>query len=83
MTFTEYRAVTQPFGTNPDSGEGVSLTAGIVDLTATITDKDGDFQTASIDLGSRLTITDDGPTIGGFEQAFIAAQRQSNRQWRL
>jgi hypothetical protein len=45
-----------------------------VNLVATITDKDGDFQTANLDLGSRLTITDDGPTIGGFEQAFIAAQ---------
>ena len=74
VTFTEYRAVTQPSGTNPDGGEGVSLTAGTVNLVATITDKDGDFQTASLDLGSRLTITDDGPTIGAFEQAFIAAQ---------
>ena len=74
VTFTEYRAVTQPSGTNPDSGEGVSLTAGIVTLVATITDKDGDFQTASLDLGKQLTITDDGPTIGGFEQAIIAAQ---------
>jgi hypothetical protein len=45
-----------------------------VSLTATITDKDGDFQTASLDLGKQLTITDDGPTIGGFEHAFIAAQ---------
>ncbi|WGS23081.1 DUF5801 repeats-in-toxin domain-containing protein [Bradyrhizobium sp. ISRA463] len=74
VTFTEYRAVTQPFGTSPDTGEGVSLTPGIVDLVATITDTDGDFQTASLDLGMQLTITDDGPTIGGFEQAFVAAQ---------
>src|SRR5262249_20717286 len=63
VTFTEDRAVAQPFGTKRDGGEGVSLTAGIVNLTATITDKDGNFQTASRDLGSRLTITDDGPTI--------------------
>ena len=48
---------------NPDTSEGISLTAGIVNLTATITDKDGDFQTASIDLGKQLTIQDDGPTI--------------------
>src|SRR6266446_1943380 len=68
VTFTEYRAVTQPFGTNPD-GEGVSLTAGIVNLTATITDKDGVFQTASRDLGSRLTITDDGPMIAAMGTA--------------
>src|SRR5262249_10968254 len=74
VTFTEYRAVAQPSGTNPDGGEGVSLTAGIVNLTATITDKDGDFQTTSLDLGSRLTITDDGPTIGGFSHATIIAK---------
>jgi VCBS repeat-containing protein len=74
VTFTEYRAVTQPFDTNPDGGEGVSLTAGIVNLVATITDKDGDFQTTSLELGKQLTITDDGPTIGGFENAFLAAQ---------
>jgi len=75
VTFTEYRAVAQAFATNPDGGEGASLTAGIVNLTATITDKDGDFQTASLDLGSRLTITDDGPTIGGFSLATILAQQ--------
>jgi hypothetical protein len=34
-----------------------------VNLTATITDKDGDFQTASLDLGKQLTITDDGPIL--------------------
>ena len=81
VTFTEYRAVTQPFGTNPDGGEGVSLTAGIVNLTATITERDGDFQTASIDLGSRLTITDDGPTIGGFDETNYRhrRRRQSTR----
>jgi len=79
VTFTEYRAVTQPFGTNPDGGEGVSLTAGIVNLTATITESDGDFQTASIDLGSRLTITDDGPTIGGFGDTTIVIVAGDNQ----
>ncbi|WP_271614724.1 DUF5801 repeats-in-toxin domain-containing protein [Bradyrhizobium sp. CCBAU 51627] len=73
VTFTECRAVTQPFGTNPDGEEGLSLTAGTVNLTATITDRDGDFQTASLDLGTRLTITDDGPEIGGFGLATIVA----------
>ena len=77
VTFTEYRAVTQPFGTNPDGGEGVALTAGIVNLTATITEKDGDFQTASIDLGSRLTITDDGPTIGGFGETISSSSPET------
>ena len=45
-----------------------------MNLTATITDKDGDFQTASVDLGKQLTIQDDGPTIGGFDHAIIDAQ---------
>src|SRR4029453_8612510 len=72
VTFTEFRAVTQ--ASNPNGGEGASLTAGIISLTATITARDGDFQTASIDLGSRLTITDDGATIGGFSHATVIAQ---------
>ncbi|HEX7921083.1 MAG TPA: DUF5801 repeats-in-toxin domain-containing protein [Bradyrhizobium sp.] len=74
VTFTELRAVTQPLGTNPDTGEGVALTAGTVHLVATITDKDGDFQSASLDLGKQLTITDDGPTIGGFPETAITGQ---------
>jgi VCBS repeat-containing protein len=74
VKFTEYRAVSQALATNPDTGEGASLTAGIVNLIATITDKDGDFQIASIDLGRQLTITDDGPTIGSFDHAFIDAK---------
>ncbi|WP_143201671.1 DUF5801 repeats-in-toxin domain-containing protein [Bradyrhizobium sp. NAS96.2] len=74
VTFTEYRAVTQPLGTNLDTGEGVTLGAGIVNLVATITDKDGDFQSASLDLGKQLTITDDGPTIGGFPETSITGQ---------
>jgi VCBS repeat-containing protein len=74
VTFTEYRAVTQPFGTNPDGREGVSLTIGIVNLTATIIDRDGDFQMASLDLGSRLAITDDGPTIAAFDHTIIEAR---------
>src|SRR5262249_50304186 len=63
VTFTEYRAVTQPCGTDPDSGESVALRSGIVNLVATITDHDGDFQSASLDLGSHLSIADDGPCI--------------------
>ncbi|WP_456728581.1 DUF5801 repeats-in-toxin domain-containing protein [Bradyrhizobium sp. USDA 3364] len=63
VTFTDYRPVKQPLGTDPDGGEAVSLTAGLVSLTATITDKDGDFESASVDLGNQLTITDDGPCI--------------------
>jgi len=59
---------------NPDGGEGALLTPGVVNLTAMIIDKDGDFQTASLDLGSRLTLTDDGPTIGAFSHATVVAK---------
>ncbi|QOZ36831.1 DUF5801 repeats-in-toxin domain-containing protein [Bradyrhizobium sp. CCBAU 53421] len=72
VTFTEYRAVTHPSCTSAD--EAVSLTSGIVDLVATITDKDGDFQSASIDLGKQLTITDDSPTICNFSKICVADQ---------
>ncbi|WP_244068218.1 DUF5801 repeats-in-toxin domain-containing protein [Bradyrhizobium sp. Ce-3] len=74
VTFTEYRAVTQPYGTNPDTGEGVTLNAGVVNLVATVTDRDGDHQSASLDLGTHLTITDDGPTICDFQPIVVAAQ---------
>ncbi|WP_205758093.1 DUF5801 repeats-in-toxin domain-containing protein, partial [Lactobacillus crispatus] len=63
VTFTEDRAVKQSLASNPDTGEGISLATGVVTLTASITDKDGDFQNASLDLGAKLTITDDGPSI--------------------
>ncbi|WP_375787174.1 DUF5801 repeats-in-toxin domain-containing protein [Bradyrhizobium sp. Pha-3] len=63
VTFTEYRAVKQPLGTSPDNGEGVALNAGLVSLVATITDRDGDFKSASVDFGQQLTILDDGPSI--------------------
>jgi len=62
VTFTEFRAVKESSGTNPDGSEAISLTSGSVTLTATITDHDGDFATASLDLGARLSFLDDGPT---------------------
>src|SRR4029079_15444825 len=63
VTFTQDRSVKEATASNPDTSEAITLTARVVNLTATITDKDGDFQTASIDLGKQLTIQDDGPTI--------------------
>jgi hypothetical protein len=40
-----------------------------VTLTATITDADGDFRTASIDLGARISFLDDGPSISATGEA--------------
>jgi VCBS repeat-containing protein len=64
VTLDQVRAVVHPDGTNPDTSEGVSLASdGLVTLTATITDKDGDSATASADIGKNLTFNDDGPTL--------------------
>jgi VCBS repeat-containing protein len=63
ITFTEDRAVVQAQdGSNP-SGEATSFTAGVVTLTQTITDNDGTTASASVDLGGKLSITDDGPSV--------------------
>src|SRR4029078_10370908 len=36
--------------------------------------RDADFWTPTSDRGKRLTIQDDGPTIGGFDHAIVLAQ---------
>jgi VCBS repeat-containing protein len=64
VTLDQIRAVVQPDGTNPDTSEGVSLGSdGLVTLTATITDKDGDSATASASIGQNLHFLDDGPSL--------------------
>ncbi|MGY8637483.1 DUF5801 repeats-in-toxin domain-containing protein, partial [Bradyrhizobium sp. 14AA] len=63
VTFTDSRAVKEADGTDPDTSEGVSLASGVVTLSATITDNDGDSASSSIDLGKQVTFLDDGPTI--------------------
>ncbi|WP_394999521.1 DUF5801 repeats-in-toxin domain-containing protein, partial [Sphingomonas sp.] len=62
VTLDQVRAVIQPTGTNPDTSEGVSLSAdNLITLTATITDKDGDQASATANIGQNLTFLDDGP----------------------
>src|SRR6185437_1358517 len=64
VTLDQIRAVVHPTGTNPDTSEGVSLSSdGLVTLTATATDKDGDQASATANIGQNLTFQDDGPTI--------------------
>src|SRR6185312_4564052 len=62
VTLTQDRAVSQADAASPDTGEGVGLAHGVVNLVGTITDGDGDTASASIDLGAHVAFTDDGPT---------------------
>ncbi|WP_244064173.1 DUF5801 repeats-in-toxin domain-containing protein, partial [Bradyrhizobium sp. Ce-3] len=64
VTLTQDRAVHENTASSPDTGEGISLTGGLVTLTATVTDKDGDSAAQNLDLSSHVTFHDDGPSIG-------------------
>ena len=57
-----------------DANEGVSLDriANLVTLTATITDADGDTDSAFIDLGKQVSFLDDGPSINSIQDARVA-----------
>ena len=64
VTLSDFRAVHQGVGEDPDQSEAISLNsiANLVTLTATITDADGDNQSATIDLGRQVFLLDDGPS---------------------
>ena len=63
MTLTQYRAMVQPDGTNPDGSEGVFLNSDLVSVTLTVTDGDGDTASSSaVHLNNVVEFLDDGPT---------------------
>ncbi|CDF85317.1 hypothetical protein PKB_3988 [Pseudomonas knackmussii B13] len=68
VTLDQQRALVHPNGN--DSNDPLSIGSGKVSLVATITDKDGDHSSASLDLGSKLTFLDDGPSISVGEGSF-------------
>ncbi|WP_152224797.1 retention module-containing protein [Pseudomonas sp. SCB32] len=75
VTLTQYHELDH---TQPGHDQQISLDSGLVSLqgTASITDFDGDTasSTASVDLGSKVTFDDDGPSISvGLSGAQIAA----------
>ena len=62
VTLTQFLAVEHtPNSTNDQTS--LSLSANVLSLEATATDKDGDSLTDSVDLGSIIRFEDDGPTI--------------------
>jgi T1SS-143 domain-containing protein len=62
VTLTQDRALVEQPGTQPDTHEPVSLQTGLVSVTQTITDGDGDHAQAAVDIGAQLSFLDDGPT---------------------
>ena len=62
MTLTDLRSVHQGVGEPGDISEGTHLPAGLVSLTATVTDINNASASAAVDVGPSLTLLDDGPT---------------------
>ena len=62
VTLDQLRAVVHPDTTNPDDSKTLSAD-NLVTLTGTITDKDGDNRSATLNIGSNLVFKDDGPSI--------------------
>src|SRR3954454_11230831 len=61
ITLTDLRSVHQGAGETGDINEGTSLNAGLVSLTATVTDINNASASASVDVGPHLSFLDDGP----------------------
>jgi len=59
VTLDQQRAVEHADTTNADDATGI--TSGLISLTATITDSDGDSNSATIDISSTIRFEDDAP----------------------
>jgi len=60
VTLDQILALQHPNPNNPD--DSVTLSAdNLISLTATVTDKDGDQQSATLNIGQNLNFEDDGP----------------------
>ena len=63
VTLDQQRAVVHTTSSNLDTSEGAGLALdSLIALKVTVTDKDGDSATASVNIGSNLTFLDDGPS---------------------
>ena len=80
VTLSDFRAVHQGAGEDPDQSEAISLNsvANLVTLTATITDTDGDNQSATIDLGRQVFFLDDGPSETAVSSGVTVALDEGN-----
>ncbi|QOZ46508.1 hypothetical protein XH89_25830 [Bradyrhizobium sp. CCBAU 53340] len=63
LTLTDLRSVHEGTGEPGDVSEGTHVPAGLISLTATVTDNSNQSASASVDVGPHLTLQDDGPSI--------------------
>ena len=63
LTLDQQRSVFHPNSVDPDDATGLSG-SGLITLSATIHDRDGDTQQATVDLTKALSFKDDFPTLG-------------------
>ena len=81
VTLSDLRAVHQGVGEDPDQSEAIASlnsVANLVTLTATITDADGDNQSATIDLGKQVSFLDDGPSETAVTSRVMVALDEGN-----
>ncbi|MDW9168956.1 DUF5801 repeats-in-toxin domain-containing protein, partial [Legionella pneumophila subsp. fraseri] len=61
VTLDQQRAIVHSPNTGPDQATTLNA-ANLITLTATITDKDGDSSSATLNIGQALSFKDDGPS---------------------
>ncbi|WP_294121532.1 DUF5801 repeats-in-toxin domain-containing protein [Sphingomonas sp.] len=61
VSMVEYLSIDHPVNPNPD--DSLSIDNGAILATVTVTDKDGDFDSSSVGIGSHIQFQDDGPTV--------------------
>ncbi|MGN0924505.1 retention module-containing protein, partial [Ectopseudomonas mendocina] len=73
VSLDQVRAIVHSPNTGPDQATGLSA-ADLVKLVATITDKDGDSNSASLNLGNAISFRDDAPTISAGQAGVASLQ---------
>ena len=72
VTLDQLRAVVHDDPLDPDEATSpATLLANLVTLTATITDGDGDTNSATLNIGASLKFEDDGPTLTTATVTFV------------
>jgi hypothetical protein len=62
LSMAQYNAIKHPTGGAASPDESVSIASAALLAVATVTDGDGDTNAASVAIGDRVQIQDDGPT---------------------